>query len=86
MSALVGAWPIAVAFHVEIPGFAQLNLYMALGMGGPLLTLIAPFLFALGLVRLVLPLPIGWWRTRTSRTVEGDPSMVSQRTEPGQPA
>ena len=84
-SVLVGAWPIAVAFHVEIPGFAQLNLYLALGMGGPLLTLIAPFLFALGLVRLVLPLPKGRWRTETSRTVEGDPSMVSQPTEPDQP-
>ena len=85
-SALVGAWPIAVAFHVEIPGFAQLNLYQALGTGGPLLTLIAPFLFALGLVRLILPLPTDRWRTRTSRTVEADPSMVSQRTEPEQPA
>ena len=85
-SVLVSAWPIFLAFHVEIPGLTQLNLYMDLGMGGPLLTLIAPFLFALGLVRLVLPLPMGWWRTRTSRTVEADPSMVSQRTEPDQPA
>ena len=85
-SALVGAWPIAVAFHAEIPGFAQLNLYLALGMGGPLLTLIAPFLFALGLVRLVLPLPMGWWPTRTSGTVGDDSPAVSSPTGPSQPA
>ena len=83
---LVGAWPIAITFHVEIPGLTQLNLYLALGMGGPLLTLIAPFLVALGLVRLVVPLPKSWWRTRDREAAEDDPSAVSQPTEPNQPA
>ncbi len=85
-SVLVGAWPIAITFHMEIPGLTEINLYLALGMGGPLLTLIAPFLFALGLVRLVLPLPTSWWRTRNREAVEDDPSAVSQRTELNQPA
>jgi hypothetical protein len=53
-------------------------------MGGPLLTLVAPFLvapflFALGLVRFVVPLPKNWRRTRNREAVEHDPSAVSQR-------
>jgi hypothetical protein len=59
--ALVGgllllAWPIAVTFHVDLPGFDVLNLYVRLGEDG-LLVLVAPFVTAFGLLRLIWPVP-----------------------------
>jgi len=56
-AALLLAWPESVSFHIEIPGFAALNLWLALGEDG-LLNLIAPFVTAMGIARFVLPLPV----------------------------
>lgn len=63
--ALAAAWPIALGFFMNrtlsLPVFDQLGLWFVLGEGG-LLDLIVPFIVAIGLVRLVLPLPSGWRR------------------------
>ncbi len=65
-AALVAAWPLAAAFKLEIPGFAQLNLYLALGEAGSTLVLVGPSVVAIGLARLVLPLSMAWL-TRSPR-------------------
>ena len=67
--ALAAAWPIAVGFFMNrtlsVPVFDQLNLWYVLGERG-LLYLVAPFIVAIGLLRLVLPLP-GAWRIGDAR-------------------
>lgn len=76
---LAAAWPIAVAtanHTVNIPGFAELNLYFALSQANSLLALVAPFIVALGLLRLVLPLP---WRGRSSDVRLSAPSDAAAR-------
>jgi hypothetical protein len=73
---LAGAWPITLAFHADIPGFAQLNLYLALQQPDGLLTLIAPFLVALGFLRLVLPLPSGWRTVGTTQVADREPTTM----------
>ncbi len=61
--ALAAAWPIVIGFFVNqtvrVPVFDQLGLWGLLGQGG-LLDLVAPYLTAIGLLRLLLPLPRGW--------------------------
>lgn len=72
---LAAAWPIAVAtvnHTVSIPGFAELNLYLALQQPYSLLALIAPFIVALGLLRLVLPLPGRGRSSDVRRSAPGD--------------
>ena len=63
------ALPVAFFFHVDMPGFAALSLYLALGDEGGLLSLLAPLLAAIGLARVVLPMPASWWRAGSLRAL-----------------
>jgi diguanylate cyclase (GGDEF)-like protein len=81
--ALVGAWPIAAAFNADLPGFAELNLYLALSQPSGLLALVAPFVAALGLVRLVFPLSGAWRWIAPRPPVEDRPPAVLRFDELG---
>jgi hypothetical protein len=74
--ALAAAWPVAVGFFMNrglsVPIFDQLDLWLLLGQGGSLV-LVAPFLVAIGLLRLVLPLP-GRRREQATPPPGDDPS------------